>query len=68
MQTLQAVARLYCSEELTQGLDQQIFSFSVINTVLAITAVVGNTVILIALHKEASLHRPFKIVAGESGC
>ena len=60
MQTLPALAKLYCSEEFTQGLDEQIICFSVINTVLAITAVVGNTVVLIALHKETSLHRPSK--------
>ena len=60
MQTLPALARLYCSEEFTQGLDKQIICFSVINAVLAITALVGNTVVLIALHKETSLHRPSK--------
>ena len=60
MQTLPALAKLYCSEEFTQGLNEQIICFSVINTVLAITAVVGNTVVLIALHKESSLHRPSK--------
>ena len=60
MQTLPALAKLYCSEEFTQGLNEQIICFSVINTVLAITAVVGNTVVLIALHKETSLHRPSK--------
>ncbi|XP_044168583.1 melanocortin receptor 3-like [Acropora millepora] len=60
MQTLPALAKLYCSEEFTQGLDKQIICFSVINAVLAITALVGNTVVLIALHKETSLHRPSK--------
>ncbi|XP_067051890.1 melanocortin receptor 3-like [Acropora muricata] len=60
MQTLPALAKLYCSEEFTQGLNEQIICFSVINTVLAITAVVGNTVVMIALHKETSLHRPSK--------
>ena len=53
-------AKIYCSEELTQGLDKHIVCLSVINTVLAITAVVGNTVVLIALHRETSLHRPSK--------
>ena len=60
MQTLPALARLYCSKELKNGLDKQIICLSVINTVLAIAAFVGNTVILIALHKETSLHRPSK--------
>ena len=62
MQALEAFAKFYCSEEFTQGLDEQIISFSVINTVLAITALVGNTVVLIALHKETSLHRPSKML------
>ena len=57
MQTRQALAKIYCSEDLTPGLDKQIICLSVFNTVLAITAVVGNTMILIALHKETSLHR-----------
>ena len=60
MQTQPALARLYCSKELTHGLDKQIICLSVINTVLAIATVVGNTVILIAFHKETSLHRPSK--------
>ncbi|XP_044168602.1 melanocortin receptor 3-like [Acropora millepora] len=60
MQTLPALAKLFCSEEFAQGLDKQIICFSVINAVLAITALVGNTVVLIALHKETSLHRPSK--------
>ena len=33
-----------------------------INILLGITAIVGNTVILIALHKETSLHKPFKVL------
>ena len=62
MHTPPAIARLYCSKELTQGLDKHIICLSVINTVLAITAVVGNTLILITLHKETSLHRPSKVL------
>ena len=62
METVPDLAKFYCSEEFTQGLDKQIICFSVINTVLAITTVVGNTVVLIALHKETSLHRPSKIL------
>ena len=60
MQTRQTLANIYCLKELTQGLDKQIICLSVINTVLAITAIVGNTVVLIALQKETSLHRPSK--------
>ena len=60
METPQPFANIYCSQYLTQGLNQQIICLSVINTLLAITAIVGNILILIALHKETSLHLPSK--------
>ena len=60
MKTRQALADLYCSQKLTQGLDNHIICLLVINTILAITAIVGNTLILIALHKKISLHLPSK--------
>jgi len=62
MKTRQALADIYCSQELTQGLDNQIICLLVINTVLAITATVGNTLILIALCKQTSLHLPSKVL------
>ena len=52
MKTRQAFADLYCSQELTQDLDKQIISLSVINTLLAISAIVGNDLMLIALRKK----------------
>ena len=61
MKTRQALADLYCSQQLTQGLDKHIICLLVINTILSITAIVGNTLILIALHKEiSSLYLPSK--------
>lgn len=60
MKSLEAIADIYCSEELTQRLHQQIICLSVINTLLAISAIAGNLVILIALPKAISLHRPLK--------
>ena len=62
MRTLEGSTDIYCLEELTQVLDNQIICLSVINTLLAITAIVGNTLILIALHKENSLHQPSKVL------
>ena len=62
MQTQQFFANLYCSEEHNQGLDSRRISISVIDILLGITAIVGNTVILIALHKETSLHKPSKVL------
>ncbi|XP_044168558.1 melanocyte-stimulating hormone receptor-like [Acropora millepora] len=62
MKTLEDSAYIYCSQELTQVLDDQIICLSVINTILAFTAIVGNTLILIALRKDNSLHRPSKVL------
>ena len=62
MQTQEFFANSYCSEEFHQGLDNEILSLSVINILLGITATVGNTVVLIALHKETSLHKPSKVL------
>ena len=62
MQTTEYLANFSCSKQFSQGLDNQIISFSAINTVLGIAAIVGNTVILIALHKETSLHQPSKVL------
>ena len=62
MQTQVFLANIYCSEEFNQGLDNQIIWLSMINILLGITAIVGNTIILIALHKETSLHQPSKVL------
>ena len=62
MQTQAFFANSYCSEEFHQGLDNEILSLPVINILLGITATVGNTVILIALHKEKALHKPSKVL------
>ena len=62
MQTQVFLTNFYCSDEFNQGLDNQIIWLSMINILLGITAIVGNTVILIALHKETSLHKPFKVL------
>jgi len=62
MKTLEAFASIYCSQELTQVLDNQIIVLSVINTLLAITAIVGNSVIQIAIHKGNSLHEPSRVL------
>ena len=62
MKNAQSSANIYCSQEQTRGLYGDIICLSVINTLLAITAIVGNTVILIALHMDTSLHRPFKVL------
>ena len=62
MQTEEFFANFSCSQQFNQGLDNQRIAFSVINKPLAIVALVGNAVILIALHKETSLHKPSKVL------
>ena len=51
----------YCSADVTASHDELIV-LSVLNTFLSITAFLGNTLILVALHKESSLHPPSKLL------
>ena len=60
MRTLDVVGNIYCSEKLVRGSKNQVTYLSVIYIVLGITTIVGNTLILIALHKNTSLHQPSK--------
>ena len=53
---------LTCSPSLVDGLRQESLSFAAVNIFLSITAFVGNSLILIALHKESSLHPPSKLL------
>ena len=62
MQAQEHLASFYCSEEFNQGLDNKEISLSAINMLLGITAIIGNTVIIIALYKETSLHKPSKVL------
>ena len=53
---------LLCSPSLVGGLQQESVSFAAINILLSITAFLGNSLILVALHKESSLHPPSKLL------
>ena len=53
--------RLFCSQELTTGIHGYLIFLSVFNFLLAICSFLGNILILIALHKETSLHAPSKL-------
>ena len=53
---------LACTVEVTEGIHNQLICLSVINSFLSITAFLGNTLILVALHKESSLHAPSKLL------
>ena len=58
----QTIAELYCSVEFTGEVHGELVFLSVINTFLSITAFLGNTLILVALHKDTSIHPPSKLL------
>ena len=51
-----------CSWNLTAGLLDHLTFISVLNSFLSVTAILGNALILIALHKDSSLHPPSKLL------
>ena len=53
---------LVCSADINRGTHNQLISLSVLNTFLTFTAFLGNTLILVALHKDSSLHPPSKLL------
>ena len=57
-----AVGDLTCSSYLLPGPEGHLTFISVINTFMSVTAFLGNALILISLHKESSLHPPFKLL------
>ena len=56
------LSELYCSVELIRGVDGELIFLSSLNIFLSIAAFLGNTLILVALHKETSLHPPSKLL------
>ena len=62
MQSLKIVGNIYCSEKLIRVVQNHVIYFVVIHILLGITAIVGNSLILIALHKITSLHQPSKVL------
>ena len=53
---------LMCSPTLTAEIHQQMIYLSTVNIFLSFTAFLGNVIILVALHKESSLHPPSKLL------
>ena len=53
---------IFCSLELTRGIQSQLIFLLVLNTILSVTAFLGNTLILLALKKVTSLHPPSKLL------
>ena len=57
-----ACEELACSTEFTRGVHTHLIALLALNGFVAITAFLGNTLILVALHKESSLHSPSKLL------
>ena len=53
---------LSCPAKFFRGVDGELIFLSALNIFLSITAFLGNTLILVALHKETSLHPPSKLL------
>ena len=63
MPTLEnSIRELYCSANVTARVHDELIVLLVLNTFLSITAFLENTLILVALHKESSLHPPSKLL------
>ena len=53
---------LLCSPSLMSGLQQLSICFLAVDILLCIAAFAGNSLILVSLHKESSLHPPSKLL------
>ena len=56
------ISELRCKAEFTGKAHSELIFLSVLNTFLSITAFLENTLILVALHKDTSLHPPSKLL------
>ena len=59
---LQTVVEFLCSAEFTGEVHGELIFLSVINAFFSITAFLGNALILVALHKDTSIHSPSKLL------
>ena len=56
------VQELCCSAEFVRGVESELIFLSALNIFFSVTAFLGNTLILVALLKETSLHPPSKLL------
>ncbi|CAH3150520.1 unnamed protein product [Porites lobata] len=60
--TLNNPVERYCAPELAEGIQHPLVCLIVLNIFLSICAFLGNSIILVALHKKLSLHTPSKLL------
>ena len=58
---IKTFVELLCTPSFASGLHQRFTFFSPVYILLSITPFVTNSLILVALHKESSLHPPYKL-------
>ena len=56
------VQELFCTAEFVRGVESELIFLLVLDIFLSVTAFLGNTLILVALRKETSLHSPSKLL------
>ena len=61
VEQIKTFVELLCTPSFASGLHQRFTFFSPVYILLSITPFVTNSLILVALHKESSLHPPFKL-------
>ena len=60
--TRKSLRQLSCSSELTSGVHNELIMLMILNILISVTAILGNTLILLALNKVSSLHSPSKVL------
>ncbi|XP_068684453.1 adenosine receptor A3-like [Montipora foliosa] len=58
----QTMEDFFCSTELSERIHIPLICLSVVNIIFALTATMGNTLIVVALQRETSLHPPSKVL------
>ena len=59
---LKPVIELFCARKVKWNQKEEVIFLSAVNVLVSVTAFLGNTLILVALHKETSLHPPSKLL------
>ena len=61
-ETLKPVIERFCARKVKWNQKEEVIFLSAVNVLVSVTAFLGNTLVLVALHKETSLHPPSKLL------
>ena len=59
---LEPVIEPFCTRKVKWNQKEEVIFLSAVNVLVSVTAFLGNTLILVALHKQTSLHPPSKLL------